>query len=427
MRPYLRAANVTWSGLSLDDVKEMNFSPGEVETFRLKSGDILLSEASGSASEVGKPAIWQDEIEDCCFQNTLLRVRSRHVEPRFLLWFFKWLALSGQFARGSRGVGIHHLGANALSEWPVAIPPGPEQIRIVAAIEERLSRLDAGVAALERAVQKLRRLRAAVYSRAFTDVDLEPGTRIALDEAITSSIGGLWGTANKASEATVEVAVVRGAEFRNWRTQRGSTAPRRWISEKQLTSRRLALGDLVLEVSGGGPDQPVGRVVLVDRLAVDSVPIPLISSNFCRRLTLTDTADPRFVLHQLTWIYESGGTVPYQKATTNIRNLNVNDYLSGTHLYLPSIAEQQAIVEQLDVALGEVDRLGKACVFAVNASNALRSSILAAAFSGRLVPQDPSDEPAAHLLERIAAERGTTSKPIRTRKPRTPSRRKAPA
>jgi len=64
MRPYLRAANVTWDGLALDDVKEMHFTAAEAETFRLRLGDILLSEASGSASEVGKPAMWAGEIED---------------------------------------------------------------------------------------------------------------------------------------------------------------------------------------------------------------------------------------------------------------------------------------------------------------------------------------------------------------------------
>ncbi len=155
MRPYLRAANVTWNGLALDDVKEMHFSHAEVTTFRLTPGDILLSEASGSASEVGKPALWRGEIDNCCFQNTLLRVQTRYLEPTYLLWFFKWLALSGQFARGSRGVGIHHLGAKALSEWNVPVAPLDEQKRIVAAIEEQFSRLDAGLAALARVIGPL--------------------------------------------------------------------------------------------------------------------------------------------------------------------------------------------------------------------------------------------------------------------------------
>ncbi len=71
MRPYMRAANVTWNGISLHDVKEMDFTPKEFETYELRRGDILLAEASGSASEVGKPAIWKEDVPDCCFQNTL--------------------------------------------------------------------------------------------------------------------------------------------------------------------------------------------------------------------------------------------------------------------------------------------------------------------------------------------------------------------
>lgn len=59
MRPYVRSANITWDGWDLSDVKEMNFSPEEFEVFKLKSGDVLLNEGSGSPSEVGKPAIWK--------------------------------------------------------------------------------------------------------------------------------------------------------------------------------------------------------------------------------------------------------------------------------------------------------------------------------------------------------------------------------
>lgn len=57
MRPYIRAANVDWDGLKLDDVKEMNFTDQEAETYRLQPGDIVVGEASGSAGEVGKPAL----------------------------------------------------------------------------------------------------------------------------------------------------------------------------------------------------------------------------------------------------------------------------------------------------------------------------------------------------------------------------------
>ena len=136
MRNYLRAANVGWSGLLLDDVKQMNFTDDEMKTFRLEPGDLLLNEASGSAKEVGKPALWNGEIEDCAFQNTLLRVRPLpETDPRYLLHYFSYQAATGAFARGSRGVGINHLGREALSKWPVPLPPLDEQRRIAAILD----------------------------------------------------------------------------------------------------------------------------------------------------------------------------------------------------------------------------------------------------------------------------------------------------
>jgi len=135
-RKYLRAANVGWNGLILDDVKVMNFTDAEMEVFRLQRGDLLLSEASGSPTEVGKPAIWMGEIDDCAFQNTLLRVRpGPTVDPRYLLQYLHQQASSGAFARGSRGVGIHHLGREALARWPVPLPAIDEQRRIAAILD----------------------------------------------------------------------------------------------------------------------------------------------------------------------------------------------------------------------------------------------------------------------------------------------------
>ncbi|TFV57291.1 hypothetical protein E4P41_14640 [Geodermatophilus sp. DF01-2] len=130
MRPYLRAANVSWDGLRLADVKTMNFTAAELDTYRLEPGDLLLNEASGSRSEVGKPALWQGEIGDCAFQNTLLRVRPRKVLSRFLLHYFRHMASTGGFAERSRGVGIHHLGRDALASLPTPLPPSGEQRRI---------------------------------------------------------------------------------------------------------------------------------------------------------------------------------------------------------------------------------------------------------------------------------------------------------
>lgn len=125
--PYIRAANITEAGIDLCDILEMDFSSAEVETFGLEAGDVLLTEASGSAEHVGRPAIWRETSGTYCFQNTVLRFRPRGVSPEF--GFISFLAMQklGVFRRLSGGVGINHLSAGKFSSLAFALPPSIEQ------------------------------------------------------------------------------------------------------------------------------------------------------------------------------------------------------------------------------------------------------------------------------------------------------------
>ncbi len=136
---YLRAANLTESGLDLSDLLEMEFLPKELETYRLEVGDILLSEASGSPDQVGKPVVWRGEINDCCFQNTVIRLQPINIETDFALTVFRHYYRSKLFARVSAGVGINHLSAAKFSAIPFPLPPIDEQIRIATEVEAMLS------------------------------------------------------------------------------------------------------------------------------------------------------------------------------------------------------------------------------------------------------------------------------------------------
>jgi type I restriction enzyme S subunit len=168
MRPYLRAANVTWQGLDFNDVKEMNFSDEELEVFSLKSGDILVSEASGSPNEVGKAAVFQGQIENCCFQNTLLRVRPLSIDTRYLHYFLTGTAMSGAYARESRGVGISHLGRTKLASWLVPVAPAAEQRRIVSVLDEQFSRLDEALIVTNQLEARIASQRRSLLHAAFT-------------------------------------------------------------------------------------------------------------------------------------------------------------------------------------------------------------------------------------------------------------------
>lgn len=168
MIPYLRAANVTWRGLNLTDVKEMNFTPSEVSTYRLRRGDVLVAEASGSASEVGKPALWDESLPICCFQNTLLRLRSNDLLPEYLYFVILALARSGAFARASKGVGIHHLSKSGLAGVAVEVPSLDDQGKLVQQIVEQQQHYADLEAAINLGLRRAASLRSAILSSAFT-------------------------------------------------------------------------------------------------------------------------------------------------------------------------------------------------------------------------------------------------------------------
>jgi len=168
MLPYIRAANITWNGLALDDVLEMHFSPQEAKTFQLQPGDILLSEASGSASEVGKPAIWQGEIENCCFQNTVIRVRPNDLRmTKYLFYVFLSYAYNGNFTNASRGIGIHHIGSERLANLTIPLPSLEEQKEIVKRVEAAFAQIETMENEAKKALALAERLEQATLAKAF--------------------------------------------------------------------------------------------------------------------------------------------------------------------------------------------------------------------------------------------------------------------
>ncbi|MCA2716242.1 MAG: restriction endonuclease subunit S [Microcystis sp. M169S2] len=164
---YIRAANITEKGLNLDDIMDMEFTPSEQERYRLKYGDIILSEASGSSEQVGKPAMWKNQIKNCCFQNTVIRLRPICISSEYLLNLFLSYYRNGVFSQVASGVGINHLSANKFSLITVAIAPMQEQTKIVQEIESRLSVCDQLEATLTENLNKAEALRQSILKRAF--------------------------------------------------------------------------------------------------------------------------------------------------------------------------------------------------------------------------------------------------------------------
>ena len=397
MRPYLRAANVTWQGICLDDIKMMNFDDVDFAKYKLEPGDILLNEASGSPHEVGKPAIWRNEVEDCCFQNTLLRLRPQLVDRNYLYWYCYAAALTGRLGEAGRGVNIRHLGKRGLAQFRIPVAPLAEQERIVAAIEEHLSRLDAVELWLQRGLQQLETLKSAVLVAAF------------------HSSGGLPSPLNWTTIG--QVAEVRGGiQKQPKRRPNKNPAPFLRVAnvlrgellldevhqielfDGELKKYRLQAGDLLV-VEGNGSPQQIGRAACWEGEIAGCV-----HQNHLIRVRPGPNLVPKYLA--LYWNAPHTASVLREVAssTSGLYTLSTAK-VKSIPIPLVPLPDQQRIAEEVNQQLEMHSRLERSIRPALDRLQAVRRSILALAFSGQLVTQDPDDEPASVLLERIAASR----------------------
>jgi len=144
----------------------------------------------------------------------------------------------------------------------------------------------------------------------------------------------------------VNVGVIRNTNFTKDGTLDDSDIAYIDVEVKKLEKRRLQFGDIILEKSGGGPKQPVGRVALFDKEDGD-----FSFSNFTAALRVVDPRelDFRFLHKFLHWTYLSGITEGMQSHSTGIRNLDGDAY-KAIRLSFPPLPEQQRIVGILDEA-----------------------------------------------------------------------------
>ncbi len=406
MRPYLRAANVTWSGLSLDDVKSMNFTDDELVTYRLEPGDIVLSEASGSPGEVGKPAIWSGEIADCAFQNTLIRVRPREHEPRFLLHYLRYQALVGRFVEHSRGVGIHHLGRARLAMWPTPVPPIREQRRIVDLLEDHLSRIDAADRGLARTLAKLDVLRERTIVHALTAANVAERATARLEEAGTADgrlpslpvgwswarlgdvadvVGGVTKDAKREGNPTfVEVPYLRVANVQRGRLKLDDIETIR-VAPAKANALRLQEGDVLLN-EGGDRDKLARGWVWENQID------ECIHQNHVFRARVREPRlDPFFLSMTAntiggSWAERNG------KQSVNLASISLS-IIRKMPVIVPAAGDAERIVAVIREKQSEYERLKGAMVEARMRADALRRSLLANAFSGRLTGGPPDLSP----------------------------------
>ena len=166
---------------------------------------------------------------------------------------------------------------------------------------------------------------------------------------LASVRAGTWGTDPDGTGQ--DVFCVRAADFDRERL-RVSTERLPLRSVDPVAFRELSLkpGDIVLEKSGGGADQPVGGTVLFD---LDE---PAVCTNFAARLRPLPGVEPRFLSYLLASLYYAGITDALAKQTTGIANLDLGAYMA-TGTAVPSTVAQRSIADYLDVEISAMDNL----------------------------------------------------------------------
>lgn len=351
----------------------------------LRRGDIVMTAAGAT---VGKSMLY-DSDEPACYAGYLARFRpSPDVDPRFVSYWTESAPYWDQVASGKVMSTIDNFSASKYQNMSIDVPTWGEQRAIADYLDSETTRIDDVVRTRQRQVWALAQKRSSLVVQRMTGgsshhpgMFSQPPTfpedwrRVRLRYLVGPVTAGDWGEEPTGNDDTL---VVRAADFDRirWKVD-ASRLPLRHIEHASMAERELRPGDLVLEKSGGGPDQPVGAVVLYD------LPTRAVPSNFAARLRPLAGVDPGFGCYVFAAAYAIGLNQRSIKQTTGIQNLDVGSYLSEAW-WVPSLPEQVGIREAIDREQGRIDGIVAVMTDQITALHERRQALISAAVTGQL-------------------------------------------
>lgn len=457
----LRTTDITSGSINWDTVPYCSVNPDDVGKYILEDGDIVISRAGS----VGVSYLL-NEPERSVFASYLIRFRP-YIDRKFFRYFLDSSYYWGQISENRLGIAVPNVNASKLKGIPFPLPPLNEQHRIVAKIEELFSELDKGIEALKTAREQLVVYRQSVLKHAFegkltTQWREQNRDKLESPEQLLARIQQEreahyqrqlqdWQTAVKAWEKN-------GKEGNKPGKPKGPAAPRskieyeietpdEWaILELEALAAESVLGKMLDKQKNKGVERPyLGNInVRWGQFDLNNLKSMKIEEAELERYSLKDgdlviceggepgrcavwqgqstTAYIQKALHRVrfTASYNAKFAFYYLLYSTPLERV-VNKFTGTTIKHLTgaglnriqfpvcSPIEQKEILSSLETKFSEIEALEKDLDNQLERSATLHQSILKKAFSGQLVPQNPNDEPASALLERIRTEKASQS------------------
>ncbi len=423
-KPILRSNNINYA-LNFYDL--VYVPENKIKNFQfIKKGDIIFAMSSGSKHLVGKSAQSTSDYDGSygAFCG-LLRI-SNLMNKKYVGLFFRSREYRKYISELSKGTNINNLKRNHILEINFPIAPFNEQNRIVEKIEELFSELDKATNDLKKTQEQLKIYRQAVLKAAFEGKlteewrkrhmllipfnNLRKKIGIGVSELNYSYIKNIpqkW----ILTKINRICNVVRGGSPRPMGDPKYFNGNIPFIKIGDITklsskyvlnsktkvneqgakkSRLLSKGSLILSNSG--------TICIPKFLGVDAC----IHDGFVSFKDLPEYIDVNFLFEFFNYIR------PYviQKNKQGVTQVNLNTKIVGDiDLLIPVKEEQEQIVQEIESRLSVCDKLEETVQQSLEKIEYLCQSILKKAFEGKLVPQNPNDEPAEKLLKRIKQEK----------------------
>ena len=376
LAPYLRAASVQPDGvLALDDVKQMWFSPNELDALAVRAGDVVVVE--GGQGGFGRAAYVSSDLDGWGLQNSINRIRpSDESDGRFLAYYLLALRASGFIHAYCNVVSMPHLTAEKLAAVPIAVPALVVQRAIADYLDRETAQIDTLIVEQRRLVDRLRERRMAVLELAVSDLEWDTPLR-----AVTSLIQtGPFGSQLKSDEyETGGVPVINPSHLSGGVIRPDPRVAVSIDKASELARHSLEAGDLVVARRG-----KLGTCAVVGSEEVGF----LCGTGSALVRPKHERLNSQF-LHLVFSSRRNKDALALASVGSTMDNLNA-DIVAALRVPIPALETQRRIISRLVADTSKVDELIAETERFVELACERRAAIIAAAVTGKIDVREAS-------------------------------------